>query len=124
MLDFHTIGVFLFLTVFLGGGAAVLTGRNFAGNWRPASSIVLAGLGIALGVRFLHFALFEETLLTLPGYLTDAVVVIGLGLLGYRWRRAQQMASQYYWLYERTGPLTWRPRAADSANPEGQHENG
>ena len=124
MLDSHTIFVFLFLTVFLGGGAAVLTGRNFAGNWRPVSRIMLAGMGIALGVRFLHFALFEETLLTLPGYLADALVVIVLGLLGYRWRRAQQMASQYYWLYERTGPLTWRQRTSSPATPEGQHENG
>jgi hypothetical protein len=124
MPDIHTISVFLFLTVFLGGGAALLTGRNFAGNWRPVSSIVLAGAGIALGVRFLHFALYWETLLTLPGYLADAVVVIGLGLLGYRWRRAQQMASQYYWLYERTGPLTWRERTSSPATLEGQHENG
>ena len=124
MTDTQTIFVFLFLTVVLGGGAALLTGRNFAGNWRPISSIVLAGLGIAAGVRFLHFALFEETLLTLPGYLTDAVVVIALGLLGYRWRRAQQMTSQYYWLYERTGPLTWRQRTSSPAIPEGQHENG
>jgi hypothetical protein len=25
--------------------------------------------------------------------------------------RAAQMATQYYWLYVRTSPLTWRARA-------------
>ena len=31
--------------------------------------------------------------------------------------RAAQMATQYYWLYERTGPLTWRERAPGEQIP-------
>ena len=31
--------------------------------------------------------------------------------------RAAQMATQYYWLYERTGPLTWRERAPGEEIP-------
>jgi hypothetical protein len=63
-------------------------------------------------VRFIHHALFEGTLLSLHYYLVDAAVVVGIGLLGYRYTRARQMTTQYRWLYERTGPLTWRERAS------------
>ena len=115
-MDLHTTLVFLFLTVFLGGGAAILMGRNFATNWRSVVAVAVAGLGLALGVRFLHFALFEQTLLTITGFIADAVVTIGLGLVGFRWRRAEQMTTQYFWLYERTGPLTWRQKAAEATS--------
>jgi len=104
----HDILIYLFLTAVLGGGAAIMMGRNFATNWRSTAQVVLASIGLAMGVRFLHFALFEQPLLTLPGFLLDATVVILFALLGHRWRRTEQMTSQYYWLYERTGPLSWR----------------
>ena len=117
-MDTHSILIFVFLTMFLGGGAAIMMGRNFATNWRPAGQVALAGLGLALGVRFLHYALFEQYLLTLPGFLADAIIVISMGLLGFRWRRTEQMTSQYYWLYERTGPLTWRQKTAAAGAPE------
>jgi uncharacterized membrane protein AbrB (regulator of aidB expression) len=107
-METKTILVSLLLTFILGGGAAVLMGRNFATNWRSHWAVALAGVGLALGVRFLHYALFQETLLTANGFLVDLIVIIAFGLLGFRWRRADQMATQYYWLYERTGPLTWR----------------
>ncbi len=102
-----TILVILLLTVFLGGGAAIMMGRNFAANWRSPWAVALAGVGLALGVRFLHYALFQEALLTPAGFLVDLVVIIAFGLVGFRWKRADQMATQYYWLYKRTGPLTW-----------------
>lgn len=110
-MNMHDILIYLFLTAILGGGAAIMMGRNFATNWRSTAQVVLAGIGLAVGVRFLHFALFEQPLLTLPGFLLDAMVVIFFGLLGHRWRRTEQMTAQYYWLYERTGPLSWREKA-------------
>ena len=103
---------YIVLTLILGGGAAVMTGRNFASNWRQYHVAALAGLGLAVAVRFLHFALNNEQLLTATGFLLDAVPIILLALLGFRWRRTEQMTSQYYWLYERTGPLTWRDKPA------------
>jgi hypothetical protein len=120
----HSLFVFLFLTVILGGGAAILMGRNFAVNWRSPVTVAAAGVGLALGVRFLHFALFEEPLLTLGGYLLDLAVIVAMGLMGFRWRRAEQMVAQYYWLFERTGPLTWRAKAPASSPQGGEHENG
>lgn len=113
-MDTRIFLIFLFLTVIIGGGAAVLMGRNFANNWRPVSNVIAAALGLALGVRFLHYALFWEPLLSLPAYVLDAAVSIVAALIGYRWRRTRQMTSQYYWLYERTGPLTWRDKSPPS----------
>jgi hypothetical protein len=106
-----SIWVYILLTLIIGGGAAILMGRSFAQNWRSATIVVIASLGLALGVRFLHFALFQEPLLTPVGYAVDALTMIALSLFGFRWRRTQQMTSQYYWLYERTGLLTWRDKA-------------
>jgi hypothetical protein len=37
--------------------------------------------------------------------------------VAWRMTRAGQMATQYYWLYERTGPLSWRPRTAEEDIP-------
>jgi hypothetical protein len=105
-----SLWVYLLLSLVFGGWAAIMIGRNFAQNWRSPVAVVAAALGLALGVRFLHYALFDEPLLTLAGYAADAATAAALALLGFRWRRTEQMTTQYYWLYERTGPLTWRKK--------------
>jgi len=103
---------FLFglVTVLMGGWAAWMTGRAMAVTWRPYPVLVLYLLILAAGVRFIHFALFDGTLLTLHYYLVDAAVVLIIGSTGYRYTRARQMTTQYRWLYERTGPFSWRER--------------
>jgi hypothetical protein len=106
----HSIEIYIGLTVILGGAAAYLMGRNFAENWRPAWTLLLATPALALGVRFLHFALFHEPLLTPWGYLADAVTLLVFGLIGFRLARTQAMVTRYYWLYEKTSPFTWRDR--------------
>jgi hypothetical protein len=65
---------------------------------------------LACAVRFFHFALFEGTLLSLHYYVVDALVLIGISLLGYRLTRVRQMVTQYRWLYERSGPFFWREK--------------
>ena len=75
----------------------------------------MAMLGAA--VRFVHFALFEGTLLSPASYLADTLYLVIVGALAWRMTRAAQMATQYYWLYERTGPLTWRSRSAGEEIP-------
>ncbi len=102
--------LFVLVTVLMGGWAAWMTGRAVALTWRPVWQCVAATLVLAGAVRFIHFALFEGTLRSLHYYLVDAAVVTAVGLLGYRVTRARQMTTQYRWLYERTGPLSWRPR--------------
>ena len=65
----------------------------------------------------MHFALFEATLLSLPSYAADTAYLIVVGALAWRMTRAAQMATQYYWLYARTGPLTWTERAPGEQIP-------
>ena len=103
--------LFLLVTVLMGGWAAWMTARGIARTWRPYGLCVLALLVLGLAVRFIHFALFQGTLLSLHYYVVDALVVLAIGSLGYRYTRTRQMTTQYRWLYERTGPLTWRERA-------------
>ena len=107
-----SLGDFLLVTLFLGGGAASLTGRAVAGTWRPYPKLVLYLLLLAAAVRFIHHALFGGTLLSLQFYVVDFVVLLILGSIGYRVTRAGQMTTRYSWLYKRSGPFSWRPRPA------------
>jgi hypothetical protein len=109
-----SIWLFLLVTVIMGGSAAWMTGRAMALTWRPYWILVAYLLILAGAVRFIHFALFEGTLLSFHYYLVDAVVVFIIGSLGFRYNRARQMTRQYRWLYERTGPFSWRAKNADS----------
>ena len=102
--------VFLLLTVIIGGGAAFLAGRGLARSWKPFGRIFFYMVLLAAAVRFFHYALFDGELLSLYYYLVTYVVLLGAACLGYRMMRARQMVTQYRWLYERTGPLTWRER--------------
>jgi hypothetical protein len=103
------------VTGLIGGGAAFLAGRAIAQTWRPFWHVAgyMALLGAA--VRFVHFALFEATLLSPESYAADTLYLFALGALAWRMTRAAQMATQYYWLYERTGPLTWHERVPGDA---------
>jgi hypothetical protein len=116
--EFESWPEILFVTGILGGGAAWLSGRAIAGTWRPMWHVVgyMALLGAA--IRFVHFALFDAALLSPLSYLADTLYVILIGGLAWRMTRAAQMARQYPWLYERTGPLTWRerPQGGDKAS--------
>jgi hypothetical protein len=103
--------IFLIMTVVFGGGAAFLAGRGLATTWRPVWMAVAYMIPLGMALRFLHFALFHGELLTLHYFLTDTLVLIAACLLGYRLKRVEQMTRQYSWLYERAGPLFWRPKA-------------
>ncbi|MGY2051852.1 DUF6867 family protein [Methylobacterium sp. JK268] len=102
--------VFLLVTVVMGGWAAWMLARGIALGWRPYWQAVLGLLLLGAAVRFIHFALFGGTLVTPQFYAIDTLVLLVLGSAGYRATRARQMTTQYRWLYERTGPLTWRER--------------
>ncbi len=106
----QNFGVFVLVTMFLGGGAAWLSGRAIAMTWRPWWQLVGYMLILAAVVRFIHFALFAGTLLSLQYYLIDAAVCLIVGLLGFRVTRASQMVTQYGWINKPGGPFTWRRR--------------
>jgi hypothetical protein len=91
----------------MGGGAAWLAGRAIAGTWRPWWHVVLYMLVLGAAVRFMHFALFDGTLLAPHYYIIDTVFCLLFGLLGYRMTRANQMIEQYRWIFTRSGLLSW-----------------
>jgi hypothetical protein len=110
-----SLGDFLLVTVFLGGGAAWLTGRAVAITWRSLWNLLVYIVLLTCAVRFIHYALFGGTLLSGYFFLVDFVILLALANLGYRLTRTIQMVSQYSWLFERASPLSWRQRkvAAD-----------
>jgi len=107
----------LFITGILGGGAAVLAGRAIAETWRPYWQVVLYMLMLGAAVRFVHFALFEATLLSPLSYLADTAFLLVSASAAWRMTLAGKMVRQYGWLYERAGPFGWRNRA-DIADEE------
>ncbi|PTW61720.1 hypothetical protein C8N35_102436 [Breoghania corrubedonensis] len=109
-----SLGDFLLVTVFLGGGAAWLTGRASALTWRPTWLLAWFLVLLSFAVRFLHYALFHGSLLSVHYWLIDLVVLAVLGFAGWRYTRTGQMATQYSWLYEKSSPFSWRERSKSS----------
>lgn len=101
---------FLLLTLAIGGGGAWRTGQAVAERWGALWPVVAYTALLAAGVRFLHYALFGGDLLSLPSYLVDLAILAAVALLAHRVRRTRHMSEQYPWLFERSGPVTWRDR--------------
>lgn len=106
-----SIWLFLVVTCVMGGWAAWMTGKACASTWRPYWVLVLYLCILTVAVRFIHFALFDGTLLSLHYYLVDLVVVQLIGATGYRAMRVRQMVTKYRWLYASIGPLAWKSRS-------------
>ena len=104
----NSVGVFVLVTLVLGGGAAALTGRAIAGTWRPWWQVIAYALILSAAVRFLHFSLFGGTLLSPHYYLVDSAFCMAAGVTGFRMTRIAQMVQHYRWLYEPYGPARWR----------------
>lgn len=113
-----SFGVFILVSVIMGGGAAYLAGRAIAGTWRPLWQIIFYMLVLGGVVRFLHFALFQGTLMSAHYYLVDTLICLAFGWLGFRATRAGQMATQYGWLYARPGWLRWGRKSGPNAATE------
>jgi uncharacterized protein DUF6867 len=105
-------GVFVLVTVLLGGGAAWLAGSAIAQTWRPWWSIVAYMLLLGFAVRFLHFALFSGTLLSPLNYAIDTFIAMCLASGGFRLTRRKQMAHQYGFLNKSVSPSAARQDAA------------
>ncbi len=107
------------VTGVLGGGAAWLSGRAIAVTWRPFGHVIGYMMLLGAAVRFVHYALFEGTLLSLPSYATDTFYLILVGALAWRITRVNQMVRQYNWLYERVSLLAWCARSPTAADAIG-----
>jgi hypothetical protein len=104
---------FFFVTCCLGGWTAWRTGRASARTWSSHALLILYLLLLGIVIRFIHHALFEGTMLSLQYYIADTIILMLIGLFGFRFTRARQMVTQYDWLYERSGPFGWRERAPE-----------
>jgi urea transporter len=97
--------------VLLFGFAAVMTGQALARTWRPAWQLVPYALLLALGARFISYALFDGELLSPGGYVLGAAVLLALAFAAFRATLARKMVAQYPWLYDRAGLFGWRDKA-------------
>jgi hypothetical protein len=104
--------VFIGITLMFAGGCAFMTGNALARTWRPWWHGLAYGLLLGCADRFICFALFDGTLLSLGAYATDASVLVAVTLGTYRATQAKRMCDQYPWLYERTGLFGWKDRIA------------
>ena len=103
-------GLFVFaLLTILGAAAAASSGRALAKTWSPLWMIAPYMAVLSAAVRFLHFALFQEELLSIHYYLVTLVILLAVAWASYKSMRAGQMATQYSWAYEKVG-LNWRAR--------------
>ena len=114
-----SIWLFLLVTAVMGGWAGWMTARGVALTWRPVWQCVLALMVLGAVVRFFHYALFQEPLLSLGNFIIDYIVVATACAWGYRITRVRQMVEQYPWAYERVGVLWWRRRQELPSYPQG-----
>ena len=101
---------FVLVTIVLAGGAAYMTGRAAAITWTPPLQLALYMVLLAGATRFIHFALFEGSLLSLYYYMVDLAVLLIIAFVGMRVTRARQMARQYGFRFDKSGPFGWRPK--------------
>jgi hypothetical protein len=111
--------VFVLVTLLIGGSAARVTGATLASTWRSPWQIVGTAFLLACAVRFLHYALFAEPLLSLKNFAIDYAVMLAACAYGYRRTRVRQMIDQYPWAYERAGFFWWRAKDGIAAPPQG-----
>ena len=102
---------FVLITLLIGGILAWQAGRAIAGTWRGFAIVPVYMLILSAGVRFLHYALVGEELLNLQYYIVTLVVTCLAAAYGYRSRRAEQMSTQYSWIYRRSGMLGWSSKS-------------
>ncbi len=103
--------VFLFVTVILGGAGAWMTGRACAITWRPLEAARYLPAD-AVVRRALHpfRAVRRHAAFAVHYWLVDLIFLLIVGYTAYRYTMANQMVSQYYWLYEKAGAFSWRDK--------------
>lgn len=109
------IADFIIVTLVLGGGAAYMTGRAVASGWEPLIRAIIWMVPLSAAVRFIHFAMFQGTLLSLQFYAVDLIVLTLFAVLGFRLTRRRQMVRGYGWAMEASGPFSWRLKSGQKA---------
>lgn len=97
---------FALITVLLGGGAAWMTGRAVAQSWQPMWLALAYCVPLALAVRFFHYALAHEELISPLDLGIEFVVLALVAATSHQVATTSLKVRQYPWLYRRTSPLT------------------
>ena len=100
------------------GGFALMSGQGLARTWRPWTQCIGYGVLLSLGARLGEFVLFIGRAQRLDGYIFDNIgfvllntlYLIGVTVLAHRITLARMMVTQYPWMYERAGLLSWRTK--------------
>ena len=106
-----SIWLFLLVTAAMGGWAAWRAGIAVAKTWKPVVILVPYMLLLGLAVRFIHFAMFHGTLLSPRYYIVDTLLISVFAYIGWRQERANQMARQYSFAFEKTSMFGWRRKS-------------
>ena len=103
---------FVMISILIGGWTAWRTGKSVADGWGELVPHVLVyTLLLGIGIRFVHHALFDGTMFSLHYYIIDTIILMVFAVLGFRFTRTNQMATKYYWLYEKAGPFAWKKKS-------------
>lgn len=102
-----SVPVFIILSIVF-GLCSWLAGQAAARGWRSIRVALAYAILIAMADRFLLFALREASLMDPMGFAIALVMFLAVAALAFRWNQVDMMVSQYPWLYERTGLLSWQ----------------
>ena len=103
---------FVMVSFLIGGWTAWRTGKGVADGWgQIIPHVLIYTLLLGIGIRFVHHALFNGTMFSLHYYVVDTICLMIFSLAGFRYTRAKQMATKYYWLYEKAGPFAWKKKS-------------
>lgn len=101
---------FALVTVVMGGWTAWRTGKSAAEGWSSYPVLIVYTLLLGVAIRFIHHALFNGSMLTLQYYVVDTIILLLFSTAGYRYYRTKQMTNNYYWLYEKASPFSWKAK--------------
>src|ERR1700721_2370031 len=94
---------FLLLSLVLAGASSYATGRALALVWQPFWQAILYVVLLTAVERFLHFALFHETLWVGSLWAVDYGLNLAIAVFAYCRTRARQMARHYAFLTAEEG---------------------
>jgi hypothetical protein len=91
------MATFVALTLILGGAGAFVTGRAMAQTWRSLWKAIAYMVPLGAGVRFLHYALFQEPTDAAQAALCFVFLAL-FAAAGFIHARRRQMRLQYPWV--------------------------
>jgi len=98
------------IVVLIGLWTAWRSGKAAADGWSDYPIVIGYSVLLAAAMQFLHHALFDGPVLSVFYYAIDFVLLLIFATAGYRYRRTNQMVNNYYWLYEKTSPFSWKAK--------------